>query len=142
MNQAKSGDSVHVHYTGKLDDGTEFDSSDGREPLEFTLGSGQVISGFDQAVQGMSVGENRSVRIPAEEAYGARQEKLIQEVPKSALPDDLDPLVGMHLQTRGTDGRVLKLVVTAVSEETLTVDGNHPLAGQALNFDIELVKII
>jgi peptidylprolyl isomerase len=142
MSQAKAGDSVHVHYTGRLDDGTQFDSSEGREPLEFTLGSGQVISGFDEAVRGMEVGESRSVRVPLEDAYGPRHEQLIQEVPKSALPDEIDPSVGMPLQTKGPDGRVLNLVVTAVSEETFTVDGNHPLAGQALNFDIELVKIV
>jgi peptidylprolyl isomerase len=142
MKQAKTGDSVQVHYTGKLDDGTEFDSSMGRDPLKFALGSGQVIAGFDQAVQGMKVGENKSVRIPAEDAYGPRHEQLIQEVPKSALPDDIQPQVGMPLQSRGPDGRTLRLVVTAVAEETITVDGNHPLAGEALNFDIELVEIV
>jgi peptidylprolyl isomerase len=142
MSQAKAGDNVRVHYTGKLDDGTQFDSSTGREPLEFALGSGQVIPGLDKAVEGMAVGENKSVRIPVEEAYGPRQEQLIQEVPKSALPDDIDPSVGMPLQAQGPEGQVMRLVVTAVAEESFTVDGNHPLAGQALNFDIELVKIV
>ncbi|MFQ5575202.1 MAG: peptidylprolyl isomerase [Terriglobia bacterium] len=142
MSQAKAGDTVRVHYTGKLDDDTEFDTSAGRDPVEFALGSGRVIPGLDKAVEGMTVGENKSARIPAEEGYGPRQEYLIQEVPKSALPDDLDPEVGMPLQAKQADGQVMKLVVTAVTEESITVDGNHPLAGQALNFHIELVEII
>ncbi|MFQ5757447.1 MAG: peptidylprolyl isomerase [Acidiferrobacterales bacterium] len=142
MSQAKAGDTVRVHYTGKLDDGIEFDSSAGREPLEFALGSGQVIPGLDKAVEGMKVGESKSERIPAEEAYGPRQEQLIQEIPKSALPDDLDPSVGMSLEAKQPDGEVIKLVVSAVAEESITVDGNHPLADQALNFDIELVEIV
>ena len=142
MSQAKAGDTVRIHYSGKLDDGTLFDSSAGREPLEFALGGGQVIPGFDQAVQGMALGESKSVRIPAEEAYGPRHEQLIQEVPKSALPDDIQPAVGMPLQAQGADGQVVQLVVVAVTEESITVDGNHPLAGQALNFDIELVEIV
>lgn len=142
MSQAKAGDTVRVHYTGKLDDNTEFDSSAGRDPLEFPLGSGRVIPGFEKAVEGMKVGESKSVRIPAEEAYGPRQEQLIQDVPKTALPDDIKPSVGMPLQAQGPDGQVMKLVVTAVAEQSFTVDGNHPLAGQALNFNIELVEII
>ena len=142
MSQAKAGDTVRVHYTGKLDDDTEFDSSVGREPLEFALGSGQVIPGLDKAVEGMTVGESKSVKIEAEEAYGPRQEQLIQEVPKNALPDDIQPSVGMPLQARGPEGQAVKLVVTAVTEESITVDANHPLAGKALNFDVELVEIV
>lgn len=142
MSQAKTGDTVHVHYTGKLDDGTQFDTSAGREPLEFAIGSGQVISGIDKAVEGMAAGDTKSVRIPAEQAYGSRHEQLIQEVPKAALPDDLDPVVGMRLKTPGPEGEAVQLVVTAVAESSITVDGNHPLAGEALNFDIELVKIV
>ena len=142
MSQASTGDTVRVHYTGKLDDGSQFDSSAGREPLEFAIGSGQVIPGFDAAVAGMNVGESRSVRIPAEDAYGARQDELISEVPRSALPADLEPTVGMPLQAQGPDGRVMRLMVVAVADESFTVDGNHPLAGQALNFDIELVEIV
>ena len=141
MSQAKSGDTVKIHYTGTLDDGTQFDSSSGREPLEFTLGSGQVIPGFEQAVEGMAVGDSKSVNIPPEEAYGPRHEQMIQEVPKTALPDDLDPVEGMALQAQGQDGKVINLTVTAVQDESITVDGNHPLAGKALNFDIELVDI-
>lgn len=141
MSQAKSGDTVKIHYTGTLDDGSQFDSSAGREPLEFTLGSGQVIPGFDNAVDGMTVGDTKTVNIPADEAYGPRHEQLIQEVPKSALPDDMEPEVGMGLQAQGPDGQVMDLTVTEVAEESITVDGNHPLAGQALNFDLELVEI-
>jgi peptidylprolyl isomerase len=142
MTQAKSGDTVRIHYTGTLDDGTEFDSSSGRDPLEFSLGGGQVIPGFDNAVDGMAVGESKTVTIPADQAYGERHEQLVQEVPKSALPDEIDPAVGMHLQSRSPEGQVMNLVVTDVADESITVDGNHPLAGQALTFDIELVEIV
>ena len=141
MNQAKSGDVVSIHYTGKLDDGTEFDSSAGGDPLQFTLGSDQVIQGFSSAIEGMSVGDSKTVNIPADEAYGPRQEQMVQEVPKTVLPEELEPKEGMALQASNQDGGTVNLVVTAVSDETITVDGNHPLAGKALNFDIELVDI-
>ena len=141
MSEAKSGDKVQIHYTGKLDDGTTFDTSAGRDPLEFELGSGQVIAGFDKAVQGMTEGDTKSVTLDPDEAYGQRHDQLVQEVPKNALPDDLDPKVGMALQSRSPDGQVTQLTVTQVNDDTITVDANHPLAGQALNFDIELVKI-
>lgn len=142
MTQAKSGDTVRIHYTGTLDDGTEFDSSAGRDPLEFALGGGQVIPGFDSAVDGMAVGENKTVTIPAEQAYGERHEQLVQEVPKNALPDEIDPAIGMQLQSRSPEGHVMNLVITDVAAETITLDGNHPLAGQALTFAIELVEIV
>jgi len=141
MSQAKSGDTVKIHYTGTLGDGTEFDSSAGREPLEFAIGSGQVIPGFDSAVDGMTVGDSKTVTIPAGEAYGERHDQLVQEVPKTALPDDMKPEIGMQLQSQGPDGQVMNLQVTAVEVESITVDGNHPLAGQALTFAIELVEI-
>jgi len=141
MSHAKTGDTVKIHYTGTLTDGTQFDSSAGRDPLEFTLGSGQVIPGFDQAVRGMAVGDSKSVNIAAQDAYGPRHEQMVQEVPKNALPEDLEPTAGMSLQARGQDGRVLNLTVTHVGDEAITVDGNHPLAGRDLNFDIELVEI-
>ena len=141
MSQAKAGDTVKIHYTGTLDDGTQFDSSAGRDPLEFELGSGQVIPGFEKAVEGMSVGDTKTVNIPAEDAYGPRHDQMIQEVPRSALPDDIEPQVGMGLQARRPDGAMLDLTITEVGEESITVDGNHPLAGQALNFDLELVEI-
>ena len=141
MSHAKSGDTVKIHYTGTLDDGTQFDSSAGRDPLQFEVGSGQVIPGFDKAVEGMAVGDNKSVRIEAEEAYGPRHDQLVQEVDRSLLPDDLDPQEGMALQSSSPDGQVTQFMVTAVSDDTITVDANHPLAGQALSFDIELVDI-
>ena len=141
MSQAKSGDTVKIHYTGTLSDGTQFDSSSGRDPLEFALGSGQVIPGFDQAVDGMSVGESKNVTIAPENAYGERHEQLVQDVPRSALPDSIEPEVGMQLQSETPDGQVIPLVITAVADESITVDGNHPLAGQELNFEIELVAI-
>ena len=141
MSQAKSGDTVKIHYTGTLDDGTQFDSSQGRDPLEFEVGSGQVIPGFDKAVEGMTVGDSKSVRIEADEAYGPRHEQLVQQVERSVLPDDLNPETGMALQSSSPDGQVTQFVVTDVSDENITVDANHPLAGQALSFDIELVDI-
>ncbi len=141
MSHAKSGDTVKIHYTGTLDDGTQFDSSAGRDPLEFEVGSGQVISGFDKAVEGMAVGDSKNVRLEPDEAYGPRHEQLIQEVDRSMLPDDLDPREGMALQSSSPDGQVMQFMVTAVSEQSITVDANHPLAGQALSFDIELVDI-
>lgn len=141
MNQAKIGDTVKIHYTGTLDDGTQFDSSADKDPLEFELGRGSVISGFEKAVEGMAVGDSKSVRIEADDAYGHRSDQLVQEVPRSNLPDTLTPEVGMALQSSSPDGQVALFTVVAVTEETFTVDGNHPLAGQALSFDIELVAI-
>ncbi|MEM1175065.1 MAG: peptidylprolyl isomerase [Pseudomonadota bacterium] len=141
MSQAKQGDTVKIHYKGTLDDGSEFDSSEGREPLEFELGSGQVIPGFDNAVDGMAVGDSKNVRIESADAYGERHEQLIQDVPRTALPPEMEPEVGMALQSQAPDGQVMNLVVTAVTDESITVDANHPLAGQALTFDIELVAI-
>ena len=142
MTQAKTGDTVRIHYTGTLDDGSQFDSSDGRDPLEFALGGGQVIPGFDTAVDGMAVGENKSVTIQPEEAYGERHDQLVQQVPRSSLPEDMEPAVGMQLQSQGPDGQVMNLVVTEVEDDSITVDANHPLAGQALTFAIELVEIV
>lgn len=141
MNQAKSGDTVKIHYTGTLKDGTEFDSSAGREPLQFILGSGKVIPGFENAVEGMAVGDKKTVNIPSEEAYGARREEMVQEFPRTALPDDLEPEEGMALQARNQGGEMINLTITTVNDDSITVDGNHPLAGRALNFDIELVDI-
>ena len=141
MSQAKNGDSVKIHYDGSLDDGTQFDSSAGRDPLEFTLGSGQVIPGFDTAVTGMAVGEKKSVRIPPEEAYGEHSDELIHPVPKSALPEEMEVSVGMPLQATGPDGQVVNMTVVEVEADSIQVDANHPLAGKALNFDIELVEL-
>jgi len=142
MSQAKPGDTVRIHYTGKLDDGTPFDSSEGRDPLEFALGGGQVIPGFDKAVEGMEVGQSKSVAIDPDEAYGPHHEQLVQEVPRKILPGEVEPAVGMQLQGQGPDGQVSRFVITQVSEQSVTVDANHPLAGQRLNFDIRLVEIV
>ncbi len=142
MGEAKSGDTVRIHYTGKLDDGTEFDSSAGRDPLEFALGSSQVIRGFNSAVEGMSVGDSISVSIEPADGYGERHEQLVQDIPKNALPDEINAVVGMQLQGQGPDGQVTRFIVAAVNEETITLDANHPLAGQRLNFDIELIEIV
>jgi len=141
MSQAKTGNTVKIHYTGTLEDGTEFDSSAGREPLEFEMGSGQVIPGFDTAVDGMTIGDSKTVTIPPAEAYGDRHDQLVQQVPKSALPDDMKPEVGMQLQSQSPEGQIMNLVVVEVEEESITVDANHPLAGKALTFAIELVEI-
>lgn len=142
MTTAKTGDKVRIHYTGTLDDGTQFDSSSGGEALEFALGTGQVIPGFDSAVSGMAVGETKDVTIEPDDAYGQRHEQLVQTVPRDALPEEIDPTVGMHLQSQAPDGQVMSLFVTEIGDETITVDANHPLAGQALNFSIELVEIV
>lgn len=140
MTQAKSGDTVKVHYTGTLDDGTEFDSSAGREPLEVTLGTGQVIPGFEQALEGMAVGDKKTVHIPVEDAYGEAHAELVQEIPRDQIPAEIELEMGLQLQAEGPNGPFV-VVVTDLAEETVTLDGNHPLAGKALNFDLELTEI-
>jgi peptidylprolyl isomerase len=142
MTQATAGQTVRIHYNARLENGTLLDSSIQRDPLEFVLGSGQVIRGLENVVEGMAVGEKKTVTILADEAYGERNEKLIVSVPSSELPEDLQPSVGMQLQSRTPDGQTVKLVVTEVKEDSITVDANHPLAGQALQYDIELVDIV
>jgi len=142
MKHATQGDTVRIHYTGTLDDGTEFDSSAGREPIEFTLGEHAVISGFEEGVMGMHVGEQKHIHIPAEEAYGTRNEALIEEIPLHHFPDDLELRVGMHLQAQSPNGENFNVVVAALGEASATLDGNHPLAGEALNFELELVEIV
>lgn len=138
--QAKQGDTVHVHYTGTLDDGSEFDSSRGREPLTFTIGAGQMIAGFDAAVVGMRVGEQKTVRIPAAEAYGEPRETLVATVPRSQIPPNLEPQVGQRFQL-GRGDQALPVVVAEVTAEHVVLDGNHPLAGQDLTFALELMGI-
>jgi peptidylprolyl isomerase len=137
---AKQGDTVRIHYTGTLQDGTEFDSSRDREPLAFTVGSGEVIPGFDAAVTGMTVGESKTVTIPAEQAYGPHRAELIVEVPRSQVPPQITPRVGQRLQL-GRGDQALMVVVREVSDETLVLDGNHPLAGEDLTFALELVEV-
>ena len=141
MSQAKAGDTVKVHNTGTLDDGTQFDSSQGRDPLQFTLGAGNVIPGFDKGVTGMSVGETKTILIPSEEAYGPHHEQLTQDVPRSAMPADLELESGMVLNAQGPDGQTLNFTVVEFNDETVKVDGNHPLAGKDLTFALELVAI-
>ena len=142
MSQVKSGDVVRIHYTGKLADGTQFDSSAGREPLEFKVGSGQIIPGLDRQIQGMKQGESGTLSIPAAEAYGARDENQVQVVPRSALPPELDVQVGSNLQATTQDGNQISLTVVGVGDDEITVDANHPLAGHDLIFDIEVVEIV
>ncbi len=139
--QAKNGDTVQVHYTGKLADGTVFDSSVERDPLEFTLGAGQMIPGFEKAVLGMKVGGKKTVTIPADEAYGPHRDELMLEVPREKLPSGLTPQVGQQLQMTRPDGGMIVVTITKVSDTTVTIDANHPLAGKDLTFEIELVKI-
>lgn len=141
MVQAKPGDTVKIHYTGKLDDGTVFDSSVEREPLEFTLSSGQVIPGFDQAVLGMSPGETKTETIPMDQAYGPYREEMVLEVNKQQMPPDLEPEVGQQLQLQQANGQIVAVLVTGVTDSTVTLDANHPLAGEDLTFEIQLVEI-
>ncbi|MDO6515760.1 FKBP-type peptidyl-prolyl cis-trans isomerase [Zobellia uliginosa] len=143
MSQVKENDKVKVHYTGKLATGEVFDSSVERgEPIEFTLGQGQLIPGFEKGLIDMKVNEKKTVNIPKEEAYGLPRTELIQEVPKSQLPQDIEPKVGMGLVSQTQSGQEINLIVTDVKEETIVVDGNHPLAGKDLVFDIEVVEIL
>ncbi len=141
MAQAQQGDTVKIHYTGTLADGTVFDSSAGRDPLEFTLGGGQVIPGFDEAVTGMDSGEKKQVVIPAAKAYGQRNEEMVIQAPRDQVPADIKPEVGQQLQMAGPGGETIIVQVTEVTDEHITLDANPPLAGKDLTFDIELVSI-
>jgi len=142
MSQVKQNDTVKVHYTGKLTDGQVFDSSVERgEPIEFTMGQRQLIPGFEKGLLDMKVNEKKTINIPKEEAYGEPREELVQEVEKSQLPEDLEPKVGMGLVSKTPDGREMNLVVKEVKDQSIVVDGNHPLAGKDLVFDLEVVEI-
>ncbi len=132
---------MKVHYTGKLDDGTVFDSSRDREPLEFTLGGGQVIPGFEEAVRDMEEGEETTVTIPPEEAYGQRQDQAVIEVAREQLPDEIKPEVGMQLEVLSAGGGSFPARITEMNDRTITLDANHPLAGEQLTFEIELVEV-
>jgi len=142
MAEAKSGDTVKVHYTGKLGDGTVFDTSEGKDPIEFTIGQNQVITGFEQAVVGMAPGDSKTADLAPEEAYGPRFDAMVVEVEREQFPANIDPEVGQRLQIRQQDGRAIAVTVSDVSESKVTLDGNHPLAGKDLQFDIELVEIV
>jgi peptidylprolyl isomerase len=140
--QVKSGDVVRVHYTGRLVDGTTFDSSVGREPLEFTVGAGQMISGFDAGVNGMVVGEKKTIQIAPEDAYGMRDEEAVIEFPSENVPPDMKLEPGMQLTLRNQHGQPVPVVVLEVKEEVIVMDANHMLAGQELIFEVELVEIV
>ena len=142
MAQAKYGDTVKVYYTGKLEDGTVFDSNFDRNPLEFTLGEGQIIPGFEKAVVGMHPGESKTVKVPSDQAFGPHQKELILTVDREQIPPDLKPQVGQQLQVARADGRTIRVKVIEVSESSVTFDANHPLAGKDLIFDIQLLEIV
>ncbi len=139
--EAKKGDSVQVHYTGRLEDGKVFDSSVSREPLDFTLGDGNMIKGFDAAVYGMTIGDKKTVTIPAAEGYGERKVDMMVDVPRGHVPADILPEIGLDLVLQDESGRPMPVTVVFVDDEKITLDANHQLAGQDLIFDIELVKI-
>ena len=141
MPTAQKGNKVQVHYTGKLDDGTVFDSSQGGDPLEFTVGQGQVIPGFENGVEGMEIGQSKTVNIPVEQAYGPHRPDGVFDVDRSELPPDMPLQIGMRLQSRHSSGRLIEVTVTEIDDEKVTMDANHPLAGKNLTFDIELVAI-
>jgi len=141
MTQVKSGDTVKIHYTGRLADGTVFDSSSNKEPLQFTVGNGQVIQGFDEAVTGMAVGEMKTAEIACEKAYGPRDDNLIIVVDKKEVPPELKPEVGQRLEVGSRSGELLAVTVIEVGEENITLDANPPLAGEDLTFEIELLEI-
>ena len=142
MAQAKQGDTVQLHYMGKLQDGTVFDSSRERHPLQFTIGKGQVIVGFEQAVIGMKIGDLKTARIPMEQAYGPHRDDMVVTMDRSKLPPGVNPKIGQRLEITQIDNQTSLVTVTEVTESTLTLDANHPLAGKELTFDIELVGIV
>jgi len=141
MSQAKDGDNVSVHYTGKRHDGSVFDSSFNNEPVIFTLGAGELIDGFEEAIMGMQIGEKKTVVIPPAKGYGERYEELVVSVPKTEFPDSIAPEVGMELQLTDEDNQDVEVLITQVTEDEVIIDGNPPLAGETLTFDLELVGI-
>ena len=142
MEKVKPGDTVKVHYTGSLENGQVFDSSEGKEPLEFTVGAGEVIGGFEKAVVGMAVGESKTEHIPSQNAYGPRREELQLEVERTKLPPSLEIEVGQMLGIQSPTGEVTRVTVAGVQDNSVTLDANHPLAGKDLKFDIEVVDIL
>ncbi|MBO6718326.1 MAG: peptidylprolyl isomerase [Rhizobiaceae bacterium] len=142
MTEVKSGDVVRLHYTGKLEDGTQFGTSVGDEPLELRVGAGQIIAGLDKQIEGMTVGEKETVTIPVDEGYGPRDERQIDVVPRSAIPPNIELSIGGVLQAQTPDGRAIQLVVKDLDDTQVTVDANHPLAGHDLTFEVEIVEIV
>lgn len=141
MAAAKDGDTVKVHYTGRLQDGSVFDTSQERDPLEFTLGQGQLIPGFEQAVVGMNVGDRTTIEIKPEDGYGLHREDMVEHVPRTEFPPHIEPEPGQMLRVTQPNGDDLVVMITSVSDDTVTVDANHPLAGKELIFDIEVMEI-
>ncbi|MCE5250280.1 peptidylprolyl isomerase [bacterium] len=141
MAKAKTGDTVKIHYTGTLDDGTEFDSSIEQEPLEFTIGLSQVITGFEDAVVGMNPGESKTFTVPMEDAYGPRREEMVAIVGMDQFPENIQPEIGQQFQLSQEDGTAIVVVVTDITDTDVTLDANHPLAGENLTFDIQLIEI-
>ncbi|MDA1191551.1 MAG: FKBP-type peptidyl-prolyl cis-trans isomerase [Candidatus Poribacteria bacterium] len=142
MAAASNGGTVKIHYKGTLDDGSIFDSSDGRDPLEFTVGSGQVIPGFDAAVIGMSIGDVKTTTIAAVEAYGDRNDELVFDVPLEHVPEEMNPEVGQQLEVRTHDGQTAAVIVQEIGDESIKLDANHPLAGNDLTFELKLVGLV
>jgi peptidylprolyl isomerase len=142
MGPAKEGDTVRVHYEGRFEDGEVFDTSEGREPMEFVVGQGAVIPGFERAVIGMTEGETKTQRVEPEDAYGQRREELMLEVPKDQFPPDVTPRVGQRLLIQAPDGMQGQVTVAQIGDETVMLDANHPLAGRTLLFDIRLVQVM
>jgi len=141
MSKVKDGDTVKVYYTGKLEDGTVFDSSKEGEPLELTIGAGNVIEGFEKGVIGMERGSSKTVTIPPEEAYGSMNEELVAKVKKENFPENITPVIGEQLQLKQQDGNIVNVTIAEIRGDTVTLDANHPLSGKTLIFDIELVEI-
>ena len=141
MTLAKDGDTVKVHYTGTLNDGTVFDTSVERDPLEFTIGEGRLIPGFENAIIGLEEGDSKQINIAAGDAYGEYREELVADIERKQLPDDIEPQVGMVLQAKTESGELTNVMIKGVEGDAVTLDGNHPLAGQELNFDLKLVEV-
>ena len=137
----EAGKTVKVHYKGTLDDGTVFDSSEGRDPIEFEMGSGALIPGFEAAVAEMEIDETRNVTIPCEEAYGAVNEEMVGQIPHSSLPEDIEPEIGMVLSMQSPEGDDMPVRIVAMGDDQLTLDANHPLAGQNLTFELTVVEV-
>lgn len=139
---AKHGDTVKVHYTGKLEDGAIFDSTEGRDPITFEIGAGALITGFEESVLGMNIGEAKTIHIDADNAFGPWLEENIIEVPKSNIEGETDVEVGQQMHVKRSDGATIAVTVTEITPETITLDANHPLAGKCLDFDLKLVDIL
>ena len=140
MSQVKEGDAVKVHYTGKLEDGTVFDSSREREPLKVNVGAGELIPGFEKSLMGMEPGQSKTEKIPADQAYGPHMKELVVEVGKDQIPPDIETEIGTQLQIKQEDGQTTMVRITELNDETVTLDANHPLAGKDLTFEIELLE--